>query len=102
MSHNGHPDAPRIPRDIEDSEEFTELAAKIQPHREVLDEWLNGLLFVVATIPEEFDGVGNVRVAFHEGSVVLGIPGLMVTFRYTDTLVTLLWIEVVERDSPSP
>lgn len=86
-------DSPKVPRDVVEDENYTRQAASIQPDRRILDEWLSGLIFIIATIPAEFDGVGNVRVAIHEGSRPFRIPRMSLVFRYTDTLVTLLWIE---------
>jgi hypothetical protein len=96
VSHNGESESPKVPRDVVEDESYTRQANTIQPDRRTLDDWLSGLIFVIATIPEEFDGVGNVRVAIHEGSRAFGIPGMMLAFRYTETLVTLLWIEATD------
>ena len=93
MSRNGDPSVPRIPRDIEEHPDYATLAARIQPDRHLFDYWMEGLNMVIASIPEEFDGIGDVRVALHAGSRLLGIPELAVTFRFTEILITLLWIE---------
>ena len=79
-----------IPREIVEWPSFTHEANQLDPGRRSLDQELEGLLFVIARIPEEFQQVEGTRlhVAHYTGN-----QPLRIWFTYNDTRIILLGIE---------
>jgi hypothetical protein len=69
------------------------MAADVQPDRRIFDEWMEGITFEIARIPEEFPGLGNIRRAIR-----LGTPRLWIIFCYDTTQVALMWVDRDDSD----
>ena len=82
---------PRIPRDIVESPTYAQQKSKAVAAPRRLDDLLEGLLFVIARIPEEFPSLGGVSLARYVGP----LDNLRVWFTYDDATVALQGIERV-------
>jgi hypothetical protein len=82
---------PRIPRDIVESQTFAQQKTRAVAAPRRLDDLLEGLLFVIARIPEDFPALGGVSLARYLGP----LDNLRVGFTYDDSTVTLQGIERV-------
>ncbi len=88
---NGHTD-PHIPRDIIETKTFGRMAADIQPNRSIFDQWVEGVIFEIARIPEEFPGLGRIRRAIRRRN-----PRLWIIFCYDEHRVALIHVEQDEQ-----
>jgi hypothetical protein len=82
---------PRIPREIVESETFANQRSRAVASPRRLDDLIDGLLFTIARIPEDFPGIGGVSLARYVGP----LDRLRIWFTYDDDFVTLQGIERV-------
>ena len=82
---------PSIPREIVESEPYEHQKGSVVASPRRLDELLEGLLFTIARIPEDFPGIGGVSLARYKGS----LDHLRIWFTYDDYFVRLQGIERV-------
>jgi len=82
---------PRIPREIVESETYANQKSKAVASPRRLDDLIDGLLFAVARIPEDFPGIGGIALARYVGP----LDNLRLWFTYDDDFVTLRGIERV-------
>ena len=85
---------PKIPREIVESPTYAEQAAKLFASRRHFDDLLEGVLFTIARIPEDFPGLGAISLARYIGP----LNRLHIWFTYDDVTVTLQGIERVAPD----
>lgn len=78
----------RIPREVKEWPSFATMADAVGLDREAIDSRLEGLLFVIARVPEMFHTNGRLSIA-----VCAGDPQLRIWFTYDEHHVILLGIE---------
>lgn len=86
-------------RTIVESNRYSAEKAKIEPDARCLDDALDGVTFVICRHPEfgaETDALGVMAATT---ASLLGVPALVLYYRYTDNEVTLL--SVVRADEES-
>ena len=81
----------KIPREIVESPSYSEQKSKAVAAPRRLDDLLEGVLFAVARIPEDFPGIGGISLARYVGP----LDNLRIWFTYDDATVTLRGIERV-------
>lgn len=82
---------PKIPREIVESATYAKEKSKAVAAPRRLDDLLEGLLFTIARIPEDFPGIGGISLARYVGP----LDNLRIWFTYDDATVTLQGIERV-------
>lgn len=81
------------PRRIIESATFVSHATQLIPDPKLRDELLEGVLFVMARVPEEFQRIGNTRLHVARLTGPAGILRLRIWFVYDDDTVELMGMD---------